>query len=92
MTPLALGECIRREPSIRLNDGGFVRWLGDFDVLQLRALCAVSARPDALIARLCAISLGGREAVLLLHWAVQHGVLAVTETERGGRAAAPILR
>jgi hypothetical protein len=90
MTPLALGERIRREPAVRLNDGGFVRWLGDFDLLQLRALCAVSGRPDALIARLSALGLDGREAMLLLHWAVQHGVLAVTETERGGRAAAPI--
>jgi hypothetical protein len=90
MTPLAFGECIRRAPAIRLNDGGFVRWLGDFDLLQLRALCAVSARPDALIARLCALGLGGREAVLLLHWAVQNGVLAETEAERGGRLASPI--
>jgi hypothetical protein len=42
MTPLSLGGCIRREPAIRLNDGGFVRWLGDFDLLELRALCAAS--------------------------------------------------
>ena len=89
MTPLALGECIRRAPAIRVNDGGFVRWLGEFDLLQLRALCAVSARPDALIARLCALGLGGREAVLLLHWAVQNGVLAETEAERGRTTTTP---
>jgi hypothetical protein len=44
----------------------------------LRGLCAVSARTDTLIARLCALGLGDREAILLLHWAVQHGVLAET--------------
>jgi 2-polyprenyl-6-methoxyphenol hydroxylase-like FAD-dependent oxidoreductase len=92
MTPLAIGECIRREPAIRLNDGGFVRWLGEFDLLRLQALCAVRARPDAVIARLCALGLGGREAALLLQWAVQKGVLAETEAERGGRPAAPIRR
>jgi hypothetical protein len=73
--PLARGEGISREPAIRLNDVGFVRWLGDFDLLDLRALCAVSGQPNALIAELCALGLGGQEAVLLLHWAVQHGVL-----------------
>jgi flavin-dependent dehydrogenase len=90
MAPLAIGECIHRESAIRLNDGGFVRWLGEFDLLELRALCTVSARTDTLIARLCALGLGDREAILLLHWAVQHGVLAETEVEPPGRPAPPI--
>jgi 2-polyprenyl-6-methoxyphenol hydroxylase-like FAD-dependent oxidoreductase len=90
MTPLSLGGCIRREPAIRLNDGGFVRWLGDFDLLELRALCAASIRPDALIEGLCALGLSRQRAGLLLHWAVQHGVLIETEAERGGGSAPPV--
>ena len=90
MAPLARGKCIGREPAIMLDDGGFVRWLGDFDLLELQALSAASIGPDALIAGLCALGLTGQQAVLLLHWAVQHGVLAVTEVERGERAAASI--
>ena len=89
MTPLAFGECIRREPAIRLNDGGFVRWLGGFDLLRLRALCVDPARADAVIARLCTLGLGGREAALLLQWAVQKSVLTEREAERGERSPAP---
>lgn len=92
MAPLAIGERIRREAAIRLNDGGFVRWLGGFDLLRLRALCAVPARPDAMVARLRALGLGGTEAALLLQWAVEKGVLAETEAERGARETAPIGR
>lgn len=90
MTPLSLGGCIRREPAIRLNDGGFVRWLGDFDLLELRALCAASIRPDSLIVGLSALGLSRRQAGLLLHWAVQHGVLIETEAEYGGGSAPPV--
>ena len=90
MAPLARGECIRREPAIRLNDGGFVRWLGDFDLAELRALCAAPAPPDALVARLRALGFSVQKAVLLLHWAVQRGVLTETEAERRGRPAPPI--
>jgi flavin-dependent dehydrogenase len=76
--PLAFPEGIRSELAVVLRDGGPVRWLGNFDLLALRNICAVPLRPEALFARLCALGLGDREATLLLSWAVQHGVLGKT--------------
>jgi hypothetical protein len=82
VAPLAFPEGIRREPVVVLQDGGLVRWLGNFDLLALRNICSVPLRPEALIARLCALGLGNQEATVLLSWAVKHGVLGETGADR----------
>ena len=90
VAPLALREAISLEWAIVLSDGGLVRWLGNFDLLALRNICAIPLRSEVLMARLFALGLGAQEAALLLRWAVQHGVLAETEAERETRPASPI--
>jgi hypothetical protein len=90
VTPVAFPEGIRSQLAVVLPDGAYVRWLGNFDLLVFRSICAVPTRAEALLRRLCALDLGSQEAALLLQWAVQHGVLAEVEAEHERRPASPI--
>jgi flavin-dependent dehydrogenase len=90
VAPIAFREGIRSEPAIALRDGGFVRWLGNFDLLTLRDICTFPLRPERLIAQLCALGLATEEASLLLRWAVEHGLLVDLEAEREARLVPPV--
>jgi hypothetical protein len=69
------GDKIIEEPCLRLRDGGLVRWLGEFDLLELPAILASPCSSAVLAEALQARGLQGPRIEHLLRWSVDHEIL-----------------
>lgn len=68
-------DLILEEEAIKLEDGTFVRWLGAFDLLQLRLMCREVCLFSDLSTRLQKCGLSEREVPLLLKWCFDRQIL-----------------
>jgi 2-polyprenyl-6-methoxyphenol hydroxylase-like FAD-dependent oxidoreductase len=74
-TGLRRGDAIVEDHCLRLPDGGLVRWLGEFDLLELRVLAGIPCSWNALRAALQKRGLGCTDVENLLRWSVDRCVL-----------------
>jgi hypothetical protein len=77
VTGVRRGDKIIEEPCLRLRDGGLVRWLGNFDLLELRAVLASPCSSAVLAEALRARGLQSPNIEHLLQWSVDHEILRV---------------
>ena len=73
--PLALGYGIDVAEVALMQTGNAVRWLGRFDVLELREICANVQPADGLLHVLCRRGFIPSEARALINWALRNGLL-----------------
>jgi hypothetical protein len=74
-TPLALEDGIDVADVALTQAGTPVRWLGRFDVLELKAQCDRVQRASALIEALSRRGFTATEATAMIDWALRNGLL-----------------
>jgi 2-polyprenyl-6-methoxyphenol hydroxylase-like FAD-dependent oxidoreductase len=84
LAPLALAEGIDIAEVVLTQAGTRVRWLGRFDIFEMRALCDRVQRTNALIEGLCRKGLTITEARAMLEWALRHGILRAADPGHSG--------
>lgn len=82
-TGLRRGEHIVPGVGIRLGDGELVRWLGEFDLLELVALTRSARTARELAAKLQMRGLSSSHAHTLVQWCTARGVLAPYQRHDG---------
>ncbi|MFM0670228.1 NAD(P)/FAD-dependent oxidoreductase [Paraburkholderia sediminicola] len=76
MTTLLHQGNLVRSAAFRMVDGGCVRWIGSFDLLQLAELARICLPATDLAARLVLSGLNPQQADSLIRWCLQHRILA----------------
>ena len=67
------------EEALSLPGGGKVRWLGEFDLLQLKQICLNPVSLSELLKFLSATNLPQNKAVELIGWCFRNDVLSITD-------------
>jgi 2-polyprenyl-6-methoxyphenol hydroxylase-like FAD-dependent oxidoreductase len=75
-TGLRRGDVIVQDYCLRMPDGGLVRWLGRFDLLELRTLAATPRSISMLQEALRELGLGCADVETLLRWSIDRRVLS----------------
>lgn len=74
-TGIRRGNSVIADSAIRLADEGLVRWLGTFDLLELRAIADVARPARDIEHSLRARGMSSSSAVSLIRWCVEQKVL-----------------
>jgi hypothetical protein len=74
-SPLNLGGRIEQGTSLRLDDGGSVRWLGGFDLLELRHLAREPITIPQLLRHMITAGLGYQQSMNIIRWCYARGIL-----------------
>jgi len=77
--PLALADGIDVADVVLTRGGTPVRWMGRFDVFEMRALCDRIQSASALIETLLGRGFTTTEARAILEWALRNGILRAVE-------------
>lgn len=75
MTTLLHRGNLVRTAAFRMADGGRVRWVGTFDLLQLAELARICLPATDLVARLVQCGLYPQQADTMVRWCLQHRIL-----------------
>jgi hypothetical protein len=82
--PIARADGIDVANVVQKRAGTPVRWLGRFDVFELRALCDRIQSTTGLIEMLCRTGLTTTEARAILEWALRNGILRAADPGHAG--------
>lgn len=76
MTTLLHRGCLVRSAAFLMPDGGCVRWIGKFDLMQMAELARRCLPATELVARLVDCGLHPQQADALVRWCLQHCILS----------------
>lgn len=79
MTKLYINGLIQCTEAILLPDGSLVRWLANFDLLNMRELCTKPIPTTRLIERAIWLKLNRSEAISLIRWCLKHHILSTAD-------------